>query len=387
MRLRRWRPNLGPPLLAAGAIALAVAPAVAAPGAPGIARTMAEVGPRTPDALPDCEDAGRGPRPAPTDVAGAAWYRLDPVVDDAGALGGQRLAIGRVGDAGEIDLALPVESFASGPRGGRVLVGDDDGRRSRIRLVDARSSCATTIVEAEADVVRRAILEPSGSAIVEFRVDRATRRDLGVWRRSLDGSPATLVLEPLPANERIGRVFATELAWSADGERLLVVSCGEIACLSRIVDRATGAVVVVDDPAVGEPIGLLGDRLVTYAGCPALPCSIVGRDLGSGRTRVLAELAGLAVTVPTGGGLLIHEEYASGERLREVRLDGAPFASLTLEEGLHLVPNGHRAAAALELPSGVVAAAVGGRPRSGAQPAVFLDAAGARWLPAAEVAP
>ncbi|HET9457765.1 MAG TPA: hypothetical protein VFO78_10515 [Candidatus Limnocylindrales bacterium] len=387
MRFRRWRPNLGPPLLAAGAIALAIAPAVAAPGAPRVARTIAEVAARTADERPACADVAPGPLAAPTDLAGAAWYRLDPVVDDGGALNGQRLAIGRVGEVGEIDVALPVESFAAGPLGGRVLVGDDDGRRSRIRLIDARSGCVATIVEAEADVVRRAILDPSGSAIVEFRVDRATRGDRGVWRRHVDGSPATLLLEPLPANDRIGLVFATELAWSADGERLLVVSCGEIACLTRIVDPATGAAVVVDDPDVGEPIGLLGDQLVAYAGCPALPCSIVSRDLGSGRIRLLAELAGLAVTVPTGGGLLIHEDYTSGDRLREVRLDGVPLASLTLEDDLRLVPNGQRAAAAIELPAGVVAAAAGGRPRSVAQPAAFLDAVAARWLPAEEIAP
>lgn len=387
MRLRRWTRNLGPPLLAAGAIALAIAPAVAGPGSPRVARTTAEVAARAPDVLPVCEDGALGPRPEPPDLAGAAWYRLDAVLDDVGALDGQRLALGRVGEVGEIDVALPVESFAAGPLGGRVLVGDDDGRRSRLRLVDAASSCVATIVEAEADVIRRAILEPSGSAIVEFRVDRANRADRGVWRRPLDGSPATLLLEPLPPNDRIGLVFATELAWSADRERLLVASCGEIACLSRIVDQATGAALVVDDPDVGEPISLLGDQLVAYAACPAVPCSIVSRDLGSGRTRILAELAGLGVTVPTGGGLLIHEDYSGGDRLRVVRLDGAPLASLRLEDGLRLVPNGHRAAAALELPAGVVAAAAGGRPRSAALPAVFLDAAGARWLPAGEIAP
>ena len=67
--------------------------------------------------------------------AGAAWYRLDPVLDEHGSLAGQRLTVGLVGGpARHLDLAP--ESFVSGPVGGVVLVGDDDGTESRLRLLD-----------------------------------------------------------------------------------------------------------------------------------------------------------------------------------------------------------------------------------------------------------
>ncbi len=290
MSLRRRIDALGPPLLAAAAVAVIVAPALAGPARTRMVGGFAPIrAASAPAALPVCRpgaQAGTGEVARPR---GAAWYRLDPIVDAAGGLDGQRLVAGRVGHRGGFELALGVESFASGPSGGRILVGSDDGRRSVVRIVDVDRRCAAVIHEGR-ELIRRAVFDAAGGGIVEFRLDRATRADLGVWSRPADGAKPMRLLEPLVPNDRIGRVFATGLSWSTDGRRLIVASCGEAACVTRILDRASGRVTTVDDPRIGEVIGLVGDDLVAYGGCPGLPCGIVAMDLRTGHVRDIAEL-------------------------------------------------------------------------------------------------
>lgn len=385
MSLRRWREILGPPLLTAAAAAVLVAPAAAEPARSRAALPVTSGAASEPPGLPDCRPGGpaialRGAAAEP-----AAWYRLDPVIDGAGGLDGQRLIVGRVGRPGVFELPLAVESFASGPVGGRILVGNDDGRRSTLTIVDSGSRCASVAHEGRG-LVRRAVLDPSEDSLVEFRLDRRTRSDLGVWSRPLDGTKPVRLLEPLPANDRIGRVFATELSWSTDGTRLVVTSCGEASCLARILDRASGRIATIDDPRVGEVLGLVDDDLIAYGGCPTLPCEIVARDLRTGRIRVLAELAGLAaVSVADGRTAVVFEDYLADGRLRVVDLSGFALRTLPVDDGLRLVPASSRALAGVELRAGVIALAAGGRPTSAAAPAVFIDIADGRRVPAEEV--
>ena len=139
MTLRRWRDSLAPPLLAAAAIAAVVIPASASPARTRLHDGLAARADVAPIARPiaACKDAaGGGSR------AGTSWYRLDPALDADGALTGWRLVAGRAAERVSLDLSLPVESFASGPRDGLVLVGADDGRRSLIRRVDNGRRCA-----------------------------------------------------------------------------------------------------------------------------------------------------------------------------------------------------------------------------------------------------
>jgi hypothetical protein len=270
MSLRRRIDTIGPPLLAAAAIAVLVAPAIAGPPRARTHRPATIHAALGPMALPACRPEPPPAAGAEAMLVGAGWYRLDPVLDDAGGLDGQRLVVGRVGHRGAFELPLGVESFASGPARGRILVGNDDGRRSTIRILDVAKRCAAVIREGR-DLIRRAVFDPSGDGIVEFRLDRSTRADLGVWSRPLDGTNPRRLLEPLAPNSRISRVFATELSWSADGQRLVVTSCGESFCLARILDRSSGRVMTIDDHRVGEAIGLVGDELVAYGGCPGSP--------------------------------------------------------------------------------------------------------------------
>jgi hypothetical protein len=384
MRLRRWTDTLRPPLLAAAAVIVLVAPAVAGPARTRTIGTASIQTSSGPAALPTCRPSGQ---PASVDEAalvGAAWYRLDPVLNAAGDLDAQRLVVGRVGHRRDFELPLAVESFASGPSSGRILVGNDDGSRSTVRILDVGLRCAVVVHEG-GDVIRRAVFDASGAGIVEFRLDRVSRADLGVWSRPLDDSTPRRLLDPLARNDRIGRVFATALSWSIDGDRLIVTSCGESFCLARILDRSIGRVTTVDDPRVGDVLGLVGDDLVAYGGCPALPCEIVAMNVRTGIIRVLAAFAGLAAVSAVDGGAVVFEDYRTDRRLRVVGIDGTGLRTLPLGNGKRLVPSSDRALAAIELPAGVVALAEGSRPSGAGVPATFINLADGRRLPAAEV--
>ena len=198
----RWFRRAGPAIAAVGAVTLL---ATTTFGAPGRAWTPAA-----------CAGQPRIGDPAP-----GTWFRIDPVLD-AGTRVGQRLALGHPGEDGSRALELAAESFAAGPFGGTTLVGSDDGARSQLSLVDVARGCAWT-VGISADVVRTATVAPNGATVYEFRVDRRTRADLGVWRRPLDGSAGpSRVLPPIAPDDRFGPTWITGFIWSEDGRSLAV---------------------------------------------------------------------------------------------------------------------------------------------------------------------
>ena len=271
----RWLRWIGPGGVALGAVALIASTTLGAGTRPWGPRACA--GP-----LGDAIAAARQPAPtAPADMRREAWFRLDPLLDGEGALRGERLAAG-IGDGRSEPAAdLPPESFASGPFGGIVLVGLDDGSASRLQAFDVAESC-TWSVAIERDVIRRATVDPAGATIYETRVDRTSRADLGVWQRPLDGGPARRILDPLPADARFGRTFSTEFTWAADGERLAIQSCGEVACRTRIIARDGSPAGDVEAPDLGVLVGFAGDRAVTYGACRGWPCPIVSVDVRTG---------------------------------------------------------------------------------------------------------
>lgn len=366
MSVVTWRNALGPPLAAAIVAAAVVGPALVAHERDArVARSIrAELGAGQSRAdVPAC--------PEPTAATGSTWFRLDPTLDEAGGLVGQRLAAGRVGAAASATLDLAAEAFAAGPVDGRVLVGSDDGRRSRIRVLDAAGGCVTAGYETD-DLVRRALLDPTGG-VIEFRLDRRSRADLGVWRRSLDGGGGVRLAAPLPASERLGLIFSTELAWSAERDRIVVTSCGQAACLIRIIDPLAGAVTTIDEPGIGEAIGLAGSTLVAYGGCPALPCSVVVRDIATGHTRVISEAAGLATLGRRSGRAVVaFEDVRAGRQVVVVGVDGSDPQRVDLGAA-RLIPGPHRAASAVEVPSGHVPLGPGGRPAASGRGTLLLS--------------
>ncbi len=149
-------------------------------------------------------EAARGGDVAMATLPREPWYRLDPRLDEGGALAGQQLRVGLGGGRTQRLLALPAESFVAGPFGRVVLVGTDDGTASRLQAVDVANGCAWAVAE-ERDVIRRATIDAAGTRIYEARVDRSTRADLGIWTRTVDGREAPRrLLAALPPDDRFG---------------------------------------------------------------------------------------------------------------------------------------------------------------------------------------
>jgi hypothetical protein len=365
----RWFRRAGPAVVA---LAAAVVIASSTLGAP--ARTWA------PEA---CSGA-----PSIGSWTAGTWYRIDPVLD-AGTRVGQRLAVGRAGDRGARLLDLDEESFAAGPTGGTILVGTDDGHRSRLSLIDVARACAWAVAET-LDVIRTATLAPDGATLFEYRLDRRTRADLGLWQRPIDGSiPPTRVLPPIVADARFGPTWLTDLLWSDDGRALAVQSCGELACRVRVLDPVIGDVQLVSDPDVGDLVGLAGDRLVVHGVCRGLPCPLVSVDLRDGTTTVLEHAAGQAVLSRDADGrpVVVHEVGATGRTLRIVALDGQHPEALDGDpDGRRLVAGPARSGGAAEVAPGWILFGPEGRlPIDGAIRPVLRHVPDGRTVPLDEV--
>jgi hypothetical protein len=370
---RRWLIGLGPPVLAALVLgALATPPA-------GAADRAWEPPPCTEDAARVAIAAAEHPaaaRPVPH-----AWFTLDPRLDDAGTLTGQRLRIGLAAERGRY-VDLPAESMAAGPFGRIVLVVSDDERRSEIRAIDARQDCAWALGDSS-DVIRDVTLDPRGTAVWEFRVDRATRTDLGVWRRPLDGTPARRVLSAPPEDARFGRTWSTSLGWSLEGDRLVVESCGEHQCRSRVVDPATGRVQWISAAGNGQLIGVAGGAAVSYAACDVLPCAVVATDVASGERRLVAPGAMGAALVPTSAGPRIVLERNAGVDV--LRLDGGVDPPIdSPDPSLRLVPTVLAASSGAGLPPDWIAWSSDGRSPASAALTRLSDG---RTVPVGEVQP
>lgn len=299
----RWRRLIGP-----GVVALAL---LAGAGSVALGAAVPWWDPPECPGGPDTIVAAARQRPAGADPAALVpWSEMTPVLDGRGSLAGQRLAIGIGSDRHR--LALPPESFAAGPYGRVVLVGADDGRRSRLRAIDLTLGCAWIVAD-EAAVVRRATVSPDGATLLEMRVDRTSRADLGIWLRPLDQrQPPRRILPPIPPDGRFGRTWSTEFAWSVDGDRIAVQSCGLVACRTRLLDPGTGRADLVAEPDLGPIVGLTRDRLVVYRACRGFPCPVVSVDPVTGRRAVVSEASGAAVVTGRGDGARIVHEWRDG---------------------------------------------------------------------------
>lgn len=333
----------------------------------------ADAGPWVPPPCPSARNAPPG-----GDAPVGTWYQLDPILDRTGTLAGQRLTVGSPAGPSR-SLRLPPESFASGPRGGFVLVGSDDGRGSRVSLLDPVLGCESQVA-AGPDVVRSALLTPDESSIYEHRVDRTTRADLGVWRRPVNGGGAVRVLRPLSADARFGPTFVTDMRLAGDG-RVIVASCGMRACRTRVLDPATGRVARVD--GTGPALGVSETALISLAPCAGFPCAIVATDLAGGRSTVLVDRANRAGLAGDQGGLLLHEDAAG--TLRGVDLSSGDHFFIS-GGGLAPLDLGSLATGGVEAREGLVALEPGGRVRNGRGVRLF-DPASRSLVTAEEVAP
>jgi hypothetical protein len=102
-----------------------------------------------------------------------------------------------------------------------------------------------------------------------------------------------------------------------DGSHLAVQSCGFSLCLTRVLDAASGVLATFAGDNQGAFIGLTVDHLLTYGGCPGLPCEVVSTDLGTGRVSLLANDASAASLVarPDGHALVTIETDAGSKEV------------------------------------------------------------------------
>src|SRR4051794_16712387 len=147
-------------------------------------------------------------------------------------------------------------------------------------------------------------------------------------------------------------------------DRLVVQSCGEFACRTRVFDPRDGAVATLDAPDLGLLVGVDGDRVVTYADCHGLPCPIISTDLGTRTRTIAAEAAGPATLVrgATGAAIVIEEETASGHAVRSVALGGSDSSgAVTMARDLELTGTPLSGISSTRLPPGWVLLAPDGR--------------------------
>ncbi len=358
-------------------VALAAALAVGQPAPPGVVLAGGPKG--EPATRPPLERPCQADALPPDVRAGPAWYRLDPVLDASGTLSGQQLTVG-VGRSGWT-VQLPPESFASGPVAGRVLVGDDDGQRSRLRTLDAARGCWTPI-GTSSDVIRSAVLTRDESRAYEHRVERSTRRDLGIWARDLTAGDADAMplVAGLGPDGAYGPTFSTSMLAAADG-RIVVSTCGGLACRTRVVDPRTGQAIMTAGTGLG--IGLAGQRLVAIQACRGLPCEVVSIDLESGAVNRLGETYGAAVVTHDMPDAVV---FAAPRGVGIFRPGAqAPSTEVLGSAGLAPIASTSVADSGAEAPGGLVAVAPGGRV-SDPGAIRLLDPTAAR-LTAAEVLP
>jgi hypothetical protein len=244
------------------------------------------------------------------------------------------------------------------------VVASDDGSSSLVQLLSLRDGCLWVAARSEA-IVRRAIATRDG--IVAHLVERASRRDLGIWLYARDASPGTAptrildpVADPLLLAAAIDRVWTTDLRLATDGRRLAIQSCGERHCLTRIVDPAAQAApVVVTDERQGGLIGLGPDGLLTWEACDGLPCAVLLAPPWGGARTVAESVAAAALSAA--GRLVV--TIVDGEGERNVGIDLRTGDRATMPggaPGLRPIAGGPSATSGLEVAPDEVAVGADG---------------------------
>jgi hypothetical protein len=245
--------------------------------------------------------------------ARAATVRIQAQLARRGELTG-RVMTAQTTAGAPLSVVLPAESFV-GPAVGDLIVytRHSAGRGSEVRTVNLATGC-DTLLASPPEIARSAVLDPAASAVYVHSVTRAGRADAGVVGYDLATGKSASVLPPLRAPEGFGPVFATDLSWDVDGRSLAVQSCGFSQCLTRVLDTASGAIATMDRPGQGGFIGLTRTHLLTFAGCPGLPCAVLSTDVVTGSVSVVADEAFAAELQPTAGGAAVLKiETSAGE--------------------------------------------------------------------------
>ncbi|HET8778022.1 MAG TPA: hypothetical protein VFN76_10215, partial [Candidatus Limnocylindria bacterium] len=300
----------------------------------------------SPSALPSRTEA---PSPEPSAIAGRdldladiTWYTLvsvgfgsftEPGPDDPPLPEGyDELTVGTLDGNVTTQLHLTTRvtedghegAWAHGPYGSSVLVGDDDGSRSRVFTVSSVDGSEATILETD-DAVVVGALAADDASMYFVPLDRTTGMDRGLWRLPLDGGAAE-VIDPGPIADAPSD-YATQwtMEWSAGGDALVTQVCRMRTCRTLVLDAASGQtrldeggpplIGVTDTDYVternivslasgeGQPLGAELGGQATLAGRPgdwhvvsepglanARAYALVEAPLGGGEVRTLVEV-------------------------------------------------------------------------------------------------
>jgi hypothetical protein len=296
--------------------------------------------------------AGAAPHGRAIDAAAMAaghgtWWRLKDVLEAEGTLVGRTLFAGRAAKT-TLTMELGTESMARGPVGGLLVVTNDDGRSSELRIASIADGCSW-LVHRDANVLRSAILDPATGVTYAHVVQRETRADLGIFRVAGGDPDAALerIVDPLAPQADLGPIWATELRLNEGGTALAVQSCSDRGCLTRVLSLGAFGlpITIVRGEGQGSIIGFAGDRVVTWAFCAGMPCAVQAWTAGAGKPATLAEQAVGAGLTRDGRYLMLVTDAVG----HAVRVDLASNAKATI-----------RGVAPGELPLGVNVTATAG---------------------------
>lgn len=311
MERARWRDRIGPPSLfmTTSLLIAAAFPAVLTVGPRAQAEGPSAAGCRAFDGPAAIARAATAAR------ASGASVRDEAQLSAAGEMTGRRLTL-QTSAGSPVAVTLPTESFVAPATGNVVVYGMNSAETgSEVHAVDLATGCDRVLAR-PADVVRSAKLDAAGTSLYVHSVAGAGRRDAGVTRYDLATGTTSLVVPALPASERFGPTFGTELRWSLDGRSLAVQSCAISHCRTRILDTQTGLVETLDEPGHGPLVGLTARTLFVFEDLHGLPSPLLAIDRQSGLLTTVDEEVFDASLEGAGSDAVLTIETAAG--IREV---------------------------------------------------------------------
>lgn len=265
-----------------------------------------------------------GSEAVPRDVLASPWFVVTVDFASESELRGFRVSVGSLDGTVTRDVTIGLANlnpssqwsgalpFTSGPYAGRVLYGYFDGGTSALRIVSAAEGDDQLILETDS-VVHHAVLEPRSGTFYYLALDPATRREIGIFRGTLQDDVIEQLVAPRasPAATQI----ASRLFLTPDGSRLVTHDCRDDECRLRAYMAANGKLIFDVAAPASDPFGITDSEILLSgaatsvgAGCPAAPCPAIAFDLESGRKRPFGEVCGGATVVHHANGPVLVSE-------------------------------------------------------------------------------
>ena len=280
------------------------------------------------------------------DLTAFGWHSVVPELDTtSGDTIGYWLAVGSLDTEtpawfepmavhrSVFDEETTFRPVADGPAGGHVVHVADDGSTSEVRALDIRGTDLGAI-GATPHVIHTVRLTPDGQVVYAVLLDRATGRDLGVFRVPIAGAGTIEQVMDPPAVDGAGDIrlvaverFVRTLRISADGSEVARLACGEPfgRCVLDVLTVEDGIVRTHDAPGQSGDLVAIGDGVAlggSFCIGDGSRCVTSGVELHSGTQR---EYPGEPAVLDEEGRLALLQFPSSAmetNRFSAVRLDG-----------------------------------------------------------------